>query len=264
MIQASKAQAQQFGGTPFIMYDPIKDGMRKHSGNVEYRESKPPEALKDIVHNYWQIKSSEALPNSFVLHAIPDACTNILLNQIETDIAGITALKTTYTELDLGTHFNYAGIQLFPGVWQHNTVATNDGFVGSAYQGSLPLVDTNIRSASASFEDKLPIFTELVFSLLELGVINRNALIQKILFNLEQITSVSDMAEITHHSTRQLQRIIKHETGFSPHDFLKVMRMQQAMKQSSIDSFTDQSHFIRSFKLITGYTPTDYYQKYDV
>ncbi len=246
------------------MYDPIKDGMEKNIGDVIYNEAKPPEHLKNIVHSYWQMKTDTPLDEDFTLHAIPDACINILFNQQETDIAGITGLKTTYTELNLGKDFHYAGIQFFPGVWQGNPDETKDRFVGSKYVGKLPLIDVNFQTASLSFVDKLPIFTALVASLVEQKIVEQNKVVQKILTNLDCVHSVSDMADIVHHSPRQLQRILKEATGFSPHDFLKVMRLQQSLKEQDVDLYTDQSHFIRSFKKITGYTPTQYFRKYDV
>ena len=246
------------------MYDPIKDGMEKSIGPVIHKEAKPPHDLRNVVHSYWQIKTETPLNDDFTLHAIPDACINILFNQKDTDIAGITGLKTIYTELNLGKNFNYAGIQFFPGVWQGNRDETKDSFVGSKYLGKLPLIGVNIKTAALSFTDKLPIFTDLVSNLVEQKIIEQNRIVQKILSNLDRMHSVSEMAEIVHHSPRQLQRILKKATGFSPHDFLKVMRLQQSLKEHNVDLYTDQSHFIRSFKKITGYTPTQYFRKYDV
>lgn len=246
------------------MYDPIKDGMEKCSGNVIYNEAKPPQELVGIVHSYWQLKTEKPLQDDFTLHAIPDACINFLFNQKDTDIAGITGLKTTYAELNIGKDFDYAGIQFFPGVWQGNRNEIKDSFVGSKYLGQLPLIEINIETAALSFLDKLPIFTYLVSSLVEQRIIEKNETVQKILSNLDSITSVSEMAKMVHHSPRQLQRILKKATDFSPHDFLKVMRLQQSLKEHSLDLYTDQSHYIRSFKKITGYTPTDYFRKYDV
>jgi AraC-like DNA-binding protein len=72
------------------------------------------------------------------------------------------------------------------------------------------------------------------------------------------------MAAITHLSSRQLQRNLKKSTGFSRHDFIKVIRLQHSFKKHYLDAYTDQSHFIRSFRKITGYTPAEYYRKYDV
>jgi AraC-like DNA-binding protein len=87
---------------------------------------------------------------------------------------------------------------------------------------------------------------------------------QKLLENLDAIHNVTDMAELTHMSPRQLQRNLKQSTGFSPHDFLKVIRLQQSFKQHYLDAYSDQSHFIHSFRKITGYTPAEYFRKYDV
>lgn len=246
------------------MYDPVKDGRIKNSGEVSYAESKPPKELEGIVHCYWQIKTAKPLESDFVLHAIPDACVNILFNQQDTDIAGITALQTTYTELNLGKYFDYAGIQLFPGAWKGDRKDTKDSFVGSKYLGDLPLIETNQLTAQLDFSDKQPIFTGLILNLIAGKVIQKNTAILKILSNLEVIHTVGDMAEIANLSPRQLQRILKASTGFSPHDFLKVMRLQQSLKQHHFDRYADQSHFIHSFKKITGYTPTDYFRKYDV
>lgn len=246
------------------MYDPLKDGMQKHIGPVLFDEVKPPEVLTNVVHSFWQLKTEAPLDSDFTLHAIPDACVNILFNQKDTDIAGVTALQTTYTELNLGKEFHYAGIQFFPGVWNGNSDETRDTFVGTPYRGELPLIEANRKTANLGFSDKAQVFTDLVLNLLERGVVERNVVTQKILANLDSIHSVSEMASITHLSPRQLQRTLRRTTGFSPHDFLKVLRLQQSLKQYNRDRYTDQSHFIRSFKKITGYTPTEYFRRYDV
>lgn len=246
------------------MYDPIKDGVEKSVDSIIYNETKPPQELSDIVHSYWQIKTEAPLVDDFTLHAIPDACINILFNQQDTDIAGITGLKITYTELNLGKDFDYAGIQFFPGVWQGDNSETKDSYVGSKYLGQLPLIEFNVKTATLSFVNKLPIFTDLVLYLVEQNIVEQNRTVQKILSNLDSIQSVTEMANVCHYSPRQLQRILKQATGFSPHDFLKIMRLQQSLKEHNVDLYTDQSHFIRSFKKITGYTPTDYFRKYDV
>ena len=72
------------------------------------------------------------------------------------------------------------------------------------------------------------------------------------------------MAEVARLSPRQLQRVLKRSTGFTPHDLLKVLRLQQSFKQHYLETYADQSHFIHSFKKITGYTPAQYYRKFDV
>ncbi|RVU85952.1 AraC family transcriptional regulator [Leucothrix sargassi] len=246
------------------MYDPIQDGIEKSSTLVTYQEAKPPAALADIVHNFWELKTETPLTEDFLYHAIPDACVNILFNQQDTDIAGVTALQTRYEVLNLGTHFHYAGIQFFPGAWQGDLGETSDSYVGTPYQGDLPLIETNEQLSGLSFDEKQPLLTALVEQLIEQKRVALNPLTQKIFANLDSINTVTDMAEATHLSPRQLQRKLKQSTGFSPHDFLKVIRLQLSFKQHYLDAYTDQSHFIHSFRKITGYTPAEYFRKYDV
>ena len=64
------------------MYDPIKDGVDKTVQSVRYTEASPPASLSDLVHSFWELKTDSELPNDFHLHALPDACVNILLNQL--------------------------------------------------------------------------------------------------------------------------------------------------------------------------------------
>lgn len=246
------------------MYDPIQDGIEKNTSSVIYRETKPPQEFTDLVHGYWELKTQVPLAEDFFLHALPDACVNILFNQKDTQIAGVTALQMTYEKLNLGKDFSYAGIQFFPGAWLGDQDDTTDKFVGEPYIGDLPLVETSNALSKVEFSAKAPIFSELVSQLIEREFIGLNLVTKRILSNLESIQGVADMAEVTGKSPRQLQRILKKTTGFSPHDFLKVIRLQRSFKQHYLDSYTDQSHFIRSFRKITGHTPADYYRKYDV
>ncbi|MFK7862226.1 MAG: AraC family transcriptional regulator [Granulosicoccus sp.] len=246
------------------MYDPVKDGVDKTVKSVRYSEAKPPAAHSEFVHSYWELKTDKKLPDDFCLHALPDACVNILLNQTDTRIAGITALRTTYEVLNLGREFHYVGIQFLPGVWQGNPDETTDSFVGMPYAGDLPLIDTSTEIVTLNFPDKQPALSALVNQLIDRKLVANNVVTAKILSNLDTILTVGDMAAATHLSPRQLQRILKKSTGFSPHDFLKVLRLQQSFKQHYLDKYTDQSHFIHSFRKITGYTPAQYYRKFDV
>jgi len=246
------------------MYDPIKDGIDRDAQLVVFNEAKPPANFASFVHSYWELKTESALKEDFVLHAIPDACVNVLLNQQDTSVAGITALRTTYTVLNLGKEFHYVGIQFFPGTWRGDLTKTSDGYVGTPYLGELPLVHTSEKLAGKSFTNMQPLLSALVTHLFEHNIVAVNPVTQKLLNNLENLRTVTDMASVTNLSPRQLQRNLKNSTGFSPHDFLKVVRLQQSFKQHYLDIYTDQAHFISSFRKITGYTPAKYYKKYNV
>jgi AraC-like DNA-binding protein len=246
------------------MYDPIKDGMEKTTRSVRYAVEKPPAYLSGLVHCYWELKTETTLTDDFCLHAMPDACVNILFNQADTDIAGITALRTTYEVLNLGKSFHYAGIQLLPGVWQGDPQEIADQFVGSPYVGALPLVATSRELAQRDFSGMREIMSGLVQWLIDNKLVVNNPVTEKILANLDDIRTVADMAAMACLSPRQLQRTLKQTTSFSPHDLLKVLRLQQSFKQHYLDLYADQSHYIHSFRKVTGYTPEKYINRFDV
>lgn len=246
------------------MYSPIQDGIEKTVQSVRYSEAKPPSNLSGLVHCFWELKTDTALSDDFCLHVLPDACVNILFNQADTKIAGITALHTTAEVLNLGKTFHYVGIQFLPGAWQGNRDEIVDSFVGLPYPGNLPLIETSSKLAKLDFSAKQLVLSALVQQFVDEKLVVANIVTAKILLNIDTIQTVADMAAITHMSSRQLQRILKRTTGFSPHDFLKVLRLQQSFRQNYLEYYTDQSHFIHSFRRITGYTPARYASKFDV
>ena len=248
------------------MYDPVKDGVEKSAGPVIYVEIAPPDELADLVHCYWQMRTEGDLDDDFVLHALPDACVNLLFDQADTDIAGVTALHTEHTTLDLGRSFHYVGVQLFPGVWTSAFEGTVDHYVGEPYEGDLPLVATNRRMAEldVALETKAPALTEFVRGLVADDVIAPNRVTAAILRRLDEINTVADMASVAALSPRQLQRTLKDTTGFSPHDLLKVLRLQRSFRNDYLLAFTDQSHYTHSFRAITGYTPAKFRARFDV
>ena len=246
------------------MYSPIQDGIEKTVRSVRYTEAKPPSNLSGLVHCFWELKTDNALPDDFCLHALPDACVNILFNQADTNIAGITALRTTFEVLNLGKTFHYVGIQFLPGVWQGSQEEIVDHFVGTPYLGQLPLIKTSNELAKLDFFAKQSVLSELVQWLIDEELVVANVVTEKILTNIDDIHTVADMAAVTGVSPRQLQRMLKQTTGFSPHDLLKVLRLQQSFKQHYLELYADQSHFIHSFRKITGYTPAKYANKFDV
>ncbi len=234
------------------MYNPKKDGIEKSVISVKYTEAKPPVDLLELVHCFWELKTDELLTDDFCLHVLPDACVNVLFNLKNINIAAITARHNTYTELNLGKDFHYVGIQLLPGTWQDNQEEIFNGFVDRPYTGNLPLIKTNNKLVKLNFSNQHLVLSELVRYFVDNKLVVSNTIVTKILANINSIHTVAEMATIACISPRHLQRILKKTTGFSPHNFLKILRFQQSFHKHYTTSYTDQSHFIHSFRKITG------------
>jgi AraC-like DNA-binding protein len=246
------------------MYSPVPDGIANRTRAIRYVEAPPPACWQGLVHCFWELRTLEPLQEDLLYHALPDACVNLLFNQVDTRVAGVTALQTTSTVLNLGRAFHYVGVQLFPGVWQGKRDELMDRYVGEPYRGTLPLLSTNERLAGRAFEDMADVLSELVGWCLQNGYVARNVVTARILARLDRIRSVADMAAAVGLSARQLQRALKQSTGFSPHNLLKVLRVQQSFRQHHLDLYADQSHFIHAFRSATGFTPVRYRKRYGV
>lgn len=246
------------------MYDPKGNAKEKTVHRVQFSEAEPPNHLHAIVHRFLEIKTEDSLTDDYRFHALPDACTYIVFDQLDARIAGVTKLRASSQELNLGRTFHYTNIRFLPGVWQSDRAQVDYGMVNSPYTGDLPLVDINQNLSKRDFAAQQLILTEFVEKLIDNKLVVTNPITEKIFQQLDEIHSVSDMAAASALSPRQLQRTLKRTTGFSPHDFLKVLRLQQALNGDPSLSYADQSHFIHSFRKATGYTPGSYSRKFDV
>ncbi len=245
-------------------YAPVIDGFSQRSAAVRYGERSPPQDLADVVHVFWELRTLQPLPADFLYHAVPDACVNLLFNQLENEVAGVTSLQTVATTLNLGTAFHYVGVQFYPGVWQGDRDEIQDRYVGAAYHGALPLVPTNRQLAGLAFEEMAPILAGLVRWCTAHGHVRANPLTASILARLDAIRSVADMAALAGLSTRQLQRTLRQLTGFAPHDLLKMLRLQQSFRRHHLDLYADQAHFTHAFRQAVGFTPGQYRKAFGV
>ena len=173
-------------------------------------------------------------------------------------------LQASSEELNLGRVFHFTNIRFLPGVWQGDRALVTQGQIDQPYQGALPLVAVNAQLTGQDFACQQATLTALGEDLMAQGLVQANPVTERIFQHMDDIHNVADMAEIAALSPRQLQRRLKDTTGFTPHDFLKVLRLQQSLHGEPSLSYADQSHFIHSFRKATGYTPGQYAKKFDV
>lgn len=246
------------------MYEPTGNAKDRATDGVDFAEVAPPDHLQAVVHRALCVRTHAPLTADYRFHALPDACTYVVLDQRDRSVAGVTRLRASSEELNLGRAFHFINIRFLPGVWQGPRTQLSYGIVADAYDGDLPLLALNRELAGLEFSATLPALWRFVDDLANRGLVVPNPVTQQIFAQIDDIHSVGDMAAAADLSTRQLQRVLKHTTGFAPHDFLKVLRLQQSLRGTPSLSYADQSHFIHSFRRATGYTPGQYARKFDV
>ena len=246
------------------MYDPKGNGKEKAVTKVQFVEAEPPSHLRGIVHRFLDLKTDGPLAEDYKFHALPDACVYGVFDQLTPEVTGVSKLRAASEEFNLGRMFHFVNIRFMPGVWQDQKEPLIHGIVDAPYRGEMPFLDVAQRLLGQSFEDQQAILVSFVDTLVTQKMVVPNPVTETIFMHLDDIHAVADMAEVCEMSARQLQRVLKRTTGFAPHDFLKVLRLQQALNGSDTWSYADQSHFIHSFRNATGYTPGKYAKKFDV
>lgn len=246
------------------MYDPKGNGKDKAVQEVQFTEAEPPAHLRGIVHRYLELKTDGSLADDYRFHALPDACAYVVFDQLAPKITGVSKLRAESEEFNLGKTFHFVNIRFLPGVWQTSAEPVAFGMLDQPYKGKLPFIAVNDELRKHTFEDQQPILSALVEDMIARDLVAPNFVTERIFQHLDSITSVADMAEVCEVSARQLQRTLKRTTDFAPHDFLKILRLQQSLNGNDTWSYADQSHFIHSFRKATGYTPGKYAKKFDV
>lgn len=81
--------------------------------------------------------------------------------------------------------------------------------------------------------------------------------------------SVGELADISHWSSRQINRYFNHWFGISLKTYSSILRFRASfshLKAGNLypeNAFTDQSHFIKEIKKFSGYTPKELHKNQD-
>lgn len=246
------------------MYHPIQPGIPKSlRDRVHYEEFTPSPSVADVVYCFWQLNTTDTLEVDFNYLVLPDGCVDIIFNLSESpNFKGALIMTPSIKaeRLNLGISFSYVGIRFWPGAWHDSP----KNIVGNVHEAdSLQEYDlTEVRKqlATQNISEATTVLENTVKELLRLKIVRNNPLTDALLNH--SASSVEDYILKTNYSRRQLQRIIKEQLGYSPHDFIKILRFQEALQNKTFESYADQSHFIRECKRITGLTPQDLYSTY--
>lgn len=133
----------------------------------------------------------------------------------------------------------------------------------------------NQLTETINLNNQVKIIMSLMRELIHSHSINKNDKIQKaisIIINSKGQIKIKALLKQIHATERTFERNFKSYVGLTPKQFARIIQFQSSLNEISkaefqkftdigFDSgFTDQSHFIKTFKSYTGQTPSSYYK----
>ncbi|AFD06726.1 helix-turn-helix transcriptional regulator [Solitalea canadensis] len=251
---------------------------------MKYRQILPPDYLSNYVQYFWTLESS--VPTSF--GTIADGCPGLIFQQSggetfyqnEKHLPGffLYGQATKFAEINSPEKFSTIGICFYP----H---ALKSVFGLNAHELTDSCLDFNLFSKkqgdqlyerllnSTSVDDQIEFLSQYLRAQINLNTTDADEIIQ---YSLSQIVKskggipLKDLHDDLQLSERSFERKFKQSIGISPKLYARICRFKVSLNQLKNNDFqklsdiayendySDQSHFIRSFKEFAGFSPLQY------
>lgn len=182
--------------------------------------------------------------------------------------------------LDVKGPFRFVVVQLYPFACKY-LLGIDPWLLNDECYDLLQLKDVGVESirqalvATQTLDEQVKIISQLMRELIAIQQVPADDRVQraiKMILDSKGQTSVRALWEELALTERTLERNFKAQVGLTPMQFAKIIQFQTSLyslTQKQYDKltdvgmdsgFSDQSHFIRTFKKYTGQTPS-YYMK---
>ena len=253
-----------------------------HLNTNHYKPETAPS--KEAIHSFWQIEGHTSYHNE---HILPKGIVELIFNfgsdapilaqvgkkQCQLPHCFINGFNTEPVKIQLPDQQKFFGVQLQP-------LATKKIFGTPAGEFSnmvvdLTLLDPGFQSLwqrlgeQTSFNERVSALSHWIETKLP-DWQPREKMVNDFLLTVDQHDlSVTDLANSLCYSTRQLSRKMTEATGMNTEEVLLYKKYLHAVhlihhtdlsltKIAYQSNFSDQSHFIKSFKTFTNMTPGEY------
>lgn len=256
---------------------------------MRYYTIPPPESLKPFVRCFWVLEHDlGAHEPEYIYRSIADGCAEMVFHYqgafdqlIKDEVvkswrSGLHAQTDHYTRFLTRESFGIFGVYLYP----YAIPLLFDISAGEA-SNQMPDMETLLGSEGRELEERMMQAPNnlaragMLSNFLEKRLLKVSHTDQQIFTAIRQVIhadykiSVSSLADQYALSSRQFNRRFITYAGFNPKTYLRLNRLQAAVKQyGQYESLTqlalncgyyDQSHFIHDFKRFTGYHPKFYF-----
>ncbi|MEO3405183.1 helix-turn-helix domain-containing protein [Mucilaginibacter sp. CAU 1740] len=256
---------------------------------MHYFTIPPPPELKPYVRFYWVLEHElgEGTP-SYIYRSVADACTELVFHyrssfnelngkdEQSPSLSGIQFQTTQYRRFITTESFGIFGAYIYPSAVPYffnirSNQTSNQAFDFDTFLNRSGVeLEEQIMLAADNFKRAEILSSFLIARLHKDGLKDeRMAIAVRDVIHGDRYQSVVELADTYNLSVRQFDRKFKEYAGFNPKTYMRLVRLQAALKQyNSNKSLTqialecgyyDQSHFIHDVKAFTGYHPGFYF-----
>lgn len=259
-----------------------------------YTEITPPDNLKNYVYYFWKIEESSLINTKKDFQVLADGCPGLtfqprhsgVLECKEFDLLPelfICGQTTLSARLELKGNFAAFGVCFYPDALQ--TVFGLDAYeLKNSCINVLEMVSIQERNDlkqlwdTKNKESQIDIISRFLWSQIEKNNVSKDYIIDyclKEFRNKQSKISIKELCQLLQISERTLERKFKRYVGLSPKFYSRICQFQTSLFQLKINheieaidiafenEYSDQSHFIRSFKSFTGLTPNQFKKQWE-
>lgn len=230
--------------------------------DLDYKLIKPSQSLSDFVESYWQLRNPSDSDKEVVV--LPDGRIDLIFSQAATESFQVTLVG-------IGTHPDKAmlaantlmyAISFKPLAAEYIFQDTIAGLLDRAEH--LP---ANFWNFTADDLNSFDVFcnkaSQKIQSLLPTEIDNRKQDLFDLIYSSNGALTVKELSEKVFWSSRQINRYFNQQFGISLKAYCNIIRFRasfQHIKQGKLfpeENFTDQSHFIKEVKRLSGVLPKE-------
>lgn len=260
---------------------------------MRFEQIQPPEHLRRHVRYFWIMEPGVAGDPPASFKTIVDGCPGLIFqpkdkgilfqNEKQLPDTFLYGQATTYAELRVQGTFCITGAYLYP-----HALQSIFGLNAEVLTDSCTALDTNLHrctdelseqlSEALTAEERIRIFSTYLYERIcksERTAEDAMEYAWVQIVRSKGSVAMKDLHETLQLSERSFERRFKQHVGLSPKLFARICRFQSSLgqlRQGQYDKlsdiayeheYSDQSHFIRSFKEFAGVSPFQYQKKPD-
>jgi len=234
----------------------------------------PCAALQSLIEFFYEISWNMSAGEKQLIESLPAPTVHLIFMNGEAEISGPIMRRFSYLMENKGYLF---GAKFWPGSIRticdtHLSNLTDKRLPAERILGNSVFPVAKEFFCSDQADERLSIVQNYLLSLYKPND-EKLPIIKKIFEDIDQqktIFTVAQLAVLQQMTVRSLQRLFKEYIGVSPKWAIQLFRLREAAQQMESQSrinfsqlalelgYSDQAHFSKHFKRITGKTPKSY------